>query len=37
MRDVENAGRPAYGVVLADLRAVLHRHVPTAEIDDAAA
>ena len=29
--------RAAHGVVLADLRAVLHRHVPAAEIDDAGA
>jgi hypothetical protein len=37
MRNVENASGAAYGVVLADLGAVLHRHVPAAEIDDAGA
>jgi hypothetical protein len=37
MRNVENAGRAAHRVVLADLRAVLHGHVPAAEIDNAGA
>ena len=33
--DVEHAGCAPHGVVLADLRAVLHRHVPPAEVHDA--
>ena len=34
---VEDACGAANGVVLADLRAVLDRHIPAAEIDDAGA
>ncbi len=37
MRDVEDARSAAYCVVLGDLCAVVHRHIPTAEIDDAGA
>ncbi len=37
VRDIEDAGRSAHGVVLTDLRAVLHRHVPAAEVDDSGA
>ncbi len=37
VRDVEHAGGAAHGVVLADLRAVLDRHVPAAEIHHARA
>jgi hypothetical protein len=37
MGNVKNASGAAHGVVFADLGAVLHRHVPTAEIDDAGA
>ncbi len=37
VRDVEDAGGAAHGVVLADLRAVLDGHVPAAEIDEAGA
>src|SRR5438105_5941823 len=37
VRDVEHARGAAHGVVLADLRAVLHRHVPAAEVDHAGA
>jgi hypothetical protein len=37
VRHVEHAGRAAHRVVLADLRAVLHRHVPAAEVHDARA
>ena len=33
VRDVEHAGIVAYRVVLVDLRAVVDRHVPPAEID----
>ena len=37
VRDVEHAGGAAHGVVLADLRAVVDRHVPAAEVDHAGA
>src|SRR6185369_2884698 len=35
VRDVKDARGAAHGVVFADLGAVLHRHVPAAEIDQA--
>jgi len=35
--NVEHPGGAAHRVVLTDLRAVLHRHVPAAEVDDAGA
>jgi len=37
VRDVEHAGVAAHRVVLVDLRTVMHRHVPTAEIHHAGA
>jgi hypothetical protein len=37
MRHVEHAGRAPHGVVLGEQRAVLQRHVPAAEVDDARA
>ena len=37
VRDVEHAGVAAHRVVLVDLRAVVHRHVPAAEVDHARA
>ena len=37
VRDIEHAGGAAHRVVLADLRAVLHRHVPAGEVDQACA
>jgi len=37
VRDVEHARGAAHRVVLADLRAVLHRHVPATEVDHAGA
>src|SRR6185312_15174017 len=33
MRNIEHAGGPSYRLVLLDLRAVGHRHVPAAEVD----
>jgi hypothetical protein len=33
VRNVEHAGVAAYGVVFLDLRAVVKRHLPAAEID----
>ena len=35
VRDVEHAGVATHGVVLLDLRAVVDRHVPAAEVDGA--
>ncbi len=35
MRDIEHAGSTAHGMMLGDLRGVLHRHVPATEIDNA--
>jgi hypothetical protein len=35
VRDVEHARVATHGVVLVDLRAVVQRHVPAAEIDHA--
>src|SRR5215207_8923359 len=37
VRDIENAGCAPHGMVLLDLRGVLHWHVPAAEVDDACA
>ena len=37
VRDVEHAGVAAHRVMLVDLRAVVDRHVPAAEIDHARA
>ena len=37
VRDVEHAGVGAHGVVLFNLRAVVHRHVPAGKIDHAGA
>jgi hypothetical protein len=37
MRNVENTSGATDGVVLTDLGAVLHRHIPSAEIDDTGA
>jgi hypothetical protein len=37
VRDIEDAGRSTYGVVLADLGAVLYGHVPPAKVYDAGA
>src|SRR5699024_42586 len=35
VRYIEHAGLTAYGVMLVDLRAVVDRHVPAAEVDHA--
>jgi len=37
MRNVENASGATHRMVLADLGAVLHRHIPAAEIDNTGA